>query len=91
MIQRAKKVDLNQADIVAALRRAGCTVELLHEVGKGCPDLLVGKGGRNYLVECKTEHGKLNPRQCEWHESWRGHVCVVTNTDEALKAVGAKR
>ena len=77
--------------IASALRAIGSTVELLHEVGKGCPDLLVGFRGKNYLLECKTEHGKLSPRQCEWHQSWRGHVCVVTSPEEAVAAVGVKK
>ena len=39
---RAKRVDQNQKDVVKALRDSGAYVFHLHEVGQGCPDLLVG-------------------------------------------------
>ena len=46
-----KSVDANQPEIVAALRAAGATVQHLHEVGQGCPDILAGFRGRNYLID----------------------------------------
>jgi hypothetical protein len=52
-VRRAAKVDANQREVVAALRGAGATVQLLHAVGEGCPDLLVGYRGGNYLLEVK--------------------------------------
>ena len=48
-----KKVDSNQTRVVKALRELGATVQHLHAVGKGCPDLLVGYKGSNYLLEVK--------------------------------------
>lgn len=85
----AKRVDEIQADIVDALREVGASVFLLHEVGRGCPDLLVGHRGQTYLLEVKSARGRLGPRQREWAERWRGHpVCVVRSVDEALEAVG---
>jgi hypothetical protein len=91
---RAAKVDANQPEIVAALREAGCTVQLLHMVGKGCPDLLVGWQGLNVLIECKDGNKppsarKLTPDQEKWHDQWRGQVTVVCSVNEALKAVGS--
>lgn len=52
-----KRVDANQRSIVADLRAIGATVEDLHEVGDGCPDIAVGFRGQNYLFEIKTESG----------------------------------
>ncbi len=52
-MRRAANVDRNQPEIVAALRAAGATVEYLHAVGGGCPDLLVGYRGANYVLEVK--------------------------------------
>lgn len=90
----AAKTDSNQRLIVAALRKAGCSVELLHRVGGGVPDLLVGRNGsrdrRNYLLEVKAPTGKLNEEQEDWHAAWRGQVCTVRSVPEALEAVGAK-
>ena len=84
-----KRVDANQPEIVAALRKAGCSVQHLHELGQGCPDIVVGYHGRNYLLEIKTQTGKLTPVQVWWHEEWRGHIARVDTVDEALAAVGA--
>ena len=36
-------IDANQPEIVKALRDAACSVEPLHDVGRGVPDLLVGR------------------------------------------------
>lgn len=89
---RAAKTDANQTEIVEALRQVGCTVQLLHMVGKGCPDLLVGKHGINLLIEVKDgakppSARKLTPDQQVWHDSWRGQVTVVCDVGEALEQV----
>lgn len=93
---RAAKVDTNQADIVKALRKAGATVQLLHRVGEGCPDLAVGYKGQTYLIEVKdgakspSKRG-LNPIQVEWHDQWRGHVAVAESIDDALRIIGVSQ
>lgn len=89
MTRRAAKVDANQSAIVAAFRKAGASVQPLHMVGQGCPDLLVGFRGRNLAVEVKDgskppSARKLTADEAEWHEAWRGQVCVVNDEDEAL-------
>lgn len=83
-----KRVDANQRLIVAALRQAGATVQHLHMVGHGCPDVLCGISGRNVLLEIKHGHGRLTKDEREWHECWRGEVYVVYTVDDALKAIG---
>lgn len=93
-MRRAAKVDRNQSEIVAALRSAGATVQPLHAVGQGCPDLLVGYRGRNWLIEVKdwqaqTSDRKLNPRQVEWHDGWKGQVAKVETPEAALAVIGA--
>ena len=94
-MRRAAKVDDNQGEIVAALRGVGASVELLHRVAGGCPDLLVGWRGQNFLIEVKDgakppSERKLTGWQQDWHAAWRGSVAVVTTVDEALAAIGAK-
>lgn len=94
MARRAANVDRSQPAIVAALRKVGASVECLHAVGKGCPDLLVGWRGRNFLLEVKNEDDppsaqRLNKTQEAWHGSWAGHVCVVRSPDEALAVLAA--
>jgi hypothetical protein len=93
-MRRAAKVDRNQSEIVDALRKAGATVQPLHAVGQGCPDLLVGYRGRNWLIEVKDWQAaksdrQLNERQTEWHAGWKGHVAKVETPDAALAVIGA--
>ena len=86
----AKRVDANQPEIVAALRKCGATVQHLHELGKGCPDIVVGFRGRNYLLEIKSSGtAKMTPLEAWWHDGWKGQVARVDTVDEALAAVGA--
>lgn len=82
------KVDRNQAEIVAALEGVGCSVTSLAPMGGGIPDLLVGRQGRNYLLEVKVEGETLTPAQGKWGAAWRGQAQVVRTVDEALSAVG---
>ena len=94
-MRRAAKVDDNQAEIVDALRRAGCSVCILSGVGRGCPDLAVGIKGVTYMLEIKDgkkppSERRLTPAEEAWHNSWRGHAAVVKSVDEALDAVGLR-
>ena len=82
------KVDLNQTEIVQALRQAGATVQSLAAVGKGVPDLLVCFRNKLYLMELKILKKNLNPLQEKWHKLWGGKVHVVRSIDEALKVIG---
>lgn len=96
MIRRAAKKDANHAEIVDALRAAGCGVCDLAAVGGGVPDLLVC--GPVYpfpacLIEIKDgakppSARKLTPDQERFHAAWKGPIHVVTSADEALRAVG---
>jgi hypothetical protein len=88
---RAYRVDANQKEIVKALRDAGHTVQHLHKVGEGCPDIIVGvKAGLrrfNILLEIKEGDGKLTPQQIVWHKDWLGQVATIKNTLEALDVI----
>lgn len=88
---RAAKVDGNQAQIVKALKDAGATVQHLHKVGAGCPDICAGYQCINYLLEIKQANGKVNALQKEWHDNWRGSVFVVRTPEEALDAIGVTK
>jgi hypothetical protein len=85
----ARRIDDNQGVIVEALRRAGATVILLHAVGKGVPDLLVGYHGVTALVEVKNPvlKGKLNTLQLAWCAEWRGSLVHVVHTPDEAVAV----
>ena len=88
-MRTAARIDLNQPEIVAALRKIGATVQHLHTIGAGCPDILVGYRGQNILMEIKMP-GKayqLTPDEFLWHAAWQGSVWVVRSPAEAVAAV----
>lgn len=95
-MRRASRIDDTQREIVSALREIGVSVALLHSVGQGCPDLLLGYRGKTLLMECKGEaslkrfpktNGR-NPGQVEWHRMWNGApVLTVASVAEAVDAV----
>lgn len=81
-------IDANQNVIVDALRAVGCTVKSLAAVGLGFPDLIVGYRGQNFLLEIKSEKGKLRPTQKEFFEWWQGQSDLVREIEEAFRVVG---
>jgi len=86
--RRAAKRDGNEPEIVAALEAAACDVVRTSTPG----DLVVGRAGRNYLLEVKNPKGrrKLTTEQLIFLKNWRGQYAVVETVDEALAAVGLR-
>ena len=90
-MRRAAKVDANQEQVVAILRAAGATVQSLAAIGHGCPDLLVGWGGKTLLMEVKDGNKvpsarKLTEDQIKWHGAWMGGpLAVVDGPESALQ------
>lgn len=90
------RIDSTHGEIVKALRKAGCFVQSLANIGDGCPDLLVIHGGLIHLLEVKRSDGppstrKLTQDELEWvnHAARHGvFVRVVESAEEALQAVG---
>lgn len=95
----ARQRDVNENEIVAALRAAGATVAKLD--GTGVPDLIVSYHGVLTLVEVKNPNAKgggkyntggseLTSAQVKWWAKWTGKpVAVVHTVAEALAAIGA--
>jgi rhamnose utilization protein RhaD (predicted bifunctional aldolase and dehydrogenase) len=81
----AGRVDLNQRAIVDAFRACGWSVTILAQVGSGCPDLVIGKGGRNLLVEVKDGKSDLTDDEAKWHGAWRGQVCIVRTVEDVAQ------
>ena len=94
-MRRATKVDANQAEIVAALRKAGVSVWVTSAVGQGFPDLVAGYRGITYAFECKRPRapgqpaGELTDDQRLFFLEWRGQAAIVRSAAEALRVVGA--
>ena len=82
----AARVDVNQDQIVIALRAAGAYVWII-----GLPvDLLVGYKGHTFLVEIKTDARKrLTALQRDFFENWGGSTLArVDSPDAALRMIG---
>src|SRR5260221_1364421 len=84
-----KRVDGSQKEIVKTFRDMGCTVQILSSVGKGCPDILVGFSGANYLFELKDgtkcpSARKLTLAEQAFFEEWRGQVASLTSVDDVI-------
>lgn len=92
-MRRAAKIDANQTAIITALRSVGASVQPLHQVGGGCPDLLVWYHQRLFLLECKNADGRglrFTPEQLKWRERFPGASIVVMDAREALEAIGVR-
>jgi hypothetical protein len=87
---RAARQDRNQTEIVDAFEKIGATVEAIRSLHGGCPDLLVGFQGRNYLIEVKVpKEGRLSDSQKVWRDNWSGgKPFVITSTDDVIMWAG---
>jgi hypothetical protein len=90
----ATKRDINEPEIIAALRAVGATVFSLDKP----VDLLVGYKGKTLLMEVK-QYGKkkrmdgfihdLTTGQREFFSSWRGgELVTVRSVEQALACLG---
>ena len=82
----AARVDVNQEQIVSALRAAGAYVWII-----GLPvDLLVGFHGHTFLVEIKsTSKKRLTGLQADFFENWSGSTLArIDSPESALRMIG---
>jgi hypothetical protein len=83
-------VDENQAEIVECLRAIpDLTVMLLSDVGRGCPDVMVGYRGANFLFEIKNPKKpkadqEFTEDQRKFHGSWKGQALKVFSLKEIV-------
>jgi len=82
--------DENEKEIITALESIGCTV---YPMDQPC-DLLVGRGGKNILIEIKNPSKPKGDRkktdaQREFFASWKGQVRIVETVDEAIALITA--
>jgi len=85
-MRRAARVDDNQAEIVAALRLAGCNVQSIAAVGRGCPDIIVERSAASapgvppvVMMEIKDGNKVRSARQlteaeAQFHDRWAESV-----------------
>jgi Holliday junction resolvase len=91
-----KRVDANQAELVALYRKLGCSVVSLASVGAGVPDLLIGCNSITDLAEVKDgskspSAQKLTPDQVQWHDEWKGSVRVINCPEDVIQHVAQLR
>ena len=84
----ASRTDANQAAIVDIYRGYGISVACTHAAGDGFPDLVLGVGNRNYMVEIKNgdlppSKRKLTPDQVEFHRDWKGSISIIETEHQA--------
>lgn len=82
----ANRRDANEPEVIDALEKIGCSVHQLDQP----LDLLVGYRGINYLIEVKTDKGKLTKGQAEFLPDWNGQLCVVRTPEQAINVVTGK-
>ena len=79
-----QRVDQNQPAIVAALRKAGCSVAVLNDL----VDLAIGYGGVTLLAEVKNGPKPLKKgRQAEFHASWTGGIRLLRSLGDVPPTV----
>lgn len=87
-----KRIDANQQVIVKAIRGCGFSVQILSDVGHGCPDAIIGAFGTNLLFEFKDgdkppSQQRLTEDEKKFHDSWKGQVCIVRSVQEAIDTI----
>ena len=93
-MRKRGRTDSNQSQVVDDLRKLGISVAITSNLGDGFPDLLLGYGFKNLLVELKDGDNKppsackLTDDEIDWHEAWRGEAIVANNVDEILEYLG---
>lgn len=88
----ARRTDANQKEIVKAFRDLGASVFILSDLGKGCPDLVVGINYQNYLVEIKDgkkplSGQKLTEKEEKFFNTWKGQVCIVKSIYDVVQLI----
>ncbi len=96
----ARRVDDNQREVVAALRKMGCLVHITSDLGSGFPDLVCSKNcstGNKKIFLIEVKNGKrspckqrLTPDEAKFHEIWKEHVVIINSVDQAIDFVNNK-
>lgn len=83
------KVDANQPEIVKAFKGLGFSVAHTHTLGKGFPDIVVGKQGQSFLIEIKDgsqvpSKRKLTPPEQIFKDAWKGQFDIIESIDDVV-------
>jgi hypothetical protein len=86
----ATRKDVNQPELVAALRGLGWCVYDTSAVASranlpGWPDLLCVRAGRVVLVEIKHGKAPLTPDEQTFHAGYAGEIVVLRTIDDCVR------
>lgn len=92
-MRKRAKVDGNQREIVAALRKAGAVVHSTAQLGGGFPDVFCNFRGRIFGFEIKDpKHApsdrKLTDMEQAFHDNWNRSgqtIYVIETAEQALE------
>ena len=89
MSKYARRVDVNQSEIIKVFKELGCSVFDCSRVAGGFPDLLVGRNKKTVLVEIKSsEKASFTPAQELFMLNWKGSTVVrINDIDSAIRLV----
>ena len=87
--RRAAKVDVNQPEIVAALRKCGWYVLIISQL-KNCCDIIVSKEGRTIAIEIKDgdkspSQQKLSTGELKFQDEWQGEYKIVNCVADVIE------
>jgi Holliday junction resolvase len=87
-----RRTDANQREIVKTFRDLGASVQILSDVGKGCPDIVVGIFGKNFLIEIKDgkkcpSAQKLTEMEYVFFQYWKGQVSIIKSSQEVVEFI----
>lgn len=81
-MRRAARKDDNHNELSRALLSLGCSVLDTSRLGEGFGDVVVGYGGRSFVVEFKdgskpASARKLTPAQVKFKQDWKGDHTIL--------------
>ena len=88
---KVKRKDSTHKPIVEAVEKIGATVLDLSGIGGGCPDILVGYRGKNFLFELKSPGNQPKKNQEKWALAWKGDTYVAVNPDYVIEVLTGYR
>ena len=87
-----RRVDTNQPQIVADLRKLGFYVAVTSDLGRGFPDIVVGDPRAETVFLCEVKNPEyqwdLTPDEEKFHELWQGLIHIIESTEDALRLMG---
>ena len=81
-MRRAARRDTTEPEIVAALEGMGYVVDRVS--APGFPDLVLSRGNRFWLAECKTGKGRLTKAQNYFHDRHKAVVPIFRSIDDVI-------